>query len=389
MQKLELAYFGSPSFSADFLEKMVLDKKLPLEVILVVTQPDKPVGRNQILTPSPVKLVAKKYSIRVVEDSGIFSTWGTKGVPTGDKNDTVGTTFDLALVYAYGKILPNEILSLPPLGFWNIHPSLLPLYRGASPIAYPLIMGDTETGVSIIQMNEKMDEGPILAQEKIQILPNEIRTDLEVKLTNQAFFIFKNLIDKLFVAKNADFLFDRLRKKDRATKPVSLALDRIKKDAFKLKTQNHRRATYTFRLKKSDGFIEFGTLKKMLNNEKIDVKELPLFLQKYLAKYSNYQFSIINQYSNSNNQSKIENWVLNIDHSSKLLFNLFRGLYPWPGLWTLLPPITPARCNSKQGKRLKITEMKDSNTKFVITKVQLEGKKEVDFETFQKTYRLF
>src|SRR3989344_7067443 len=138
--KLRLAFFGAHEFSARLLEKIIADKTLPVEVVMVVTQADKPVGRKQQIEESPVKQIAKKFNIPVfddlnqlrITDSGQFAN------------------IDLALVYAYGKIIPASLLILPRLGFWNLHPSLLPYYRGPSPTAYPLLLGDKITGVTLM-----------------------------------------------------------------------------------------------------------------------------------------------------------------------------------------------------------------------------------------------
>lgn len=350
MQKLTLAYFGSPSFSASLLEQIILDKTLPVEIALVVTQPDKPVGRKQILTPSLVKIVAQKYNIPYREIGGIRGQGSRHArIPPlagehwreGNEWQNLLSGIDVSLVYAYGEIIPKDILPLPKYGFWNIHPSLLPLYRGASPIAYPLILGDKETGVSLILMDDKMDHGPLLAQEKIEILPTDTRTDSEIKLTNLGFKLFKNVILNLFQDLN----------------PIKM-LKQVQHD----KTQNHAQATCTYRLKKSDGFIPLITLKKMLKNEKIVVEELPVFLQTYLTKYTE--------------NSQEPNFILN---SKLIILNLFRGLSPWPGIWSIIKV-------KNHEVRLKITGMKIIEDQPIITTVQLEGKKEVDFTTFQKAY---
>jgi len=308
MKKLTIAYFGSPDFSADFLEKLITDITINqlIEVKLVVTQPDQKVGRKQILTPTPVKLVAKKY-LRS-EDTKFFSLLGL-GVPTVIKNFGIELkNIDLALVYAYGDLIPKKILSLPKYGFWNIHPSLLPKYRGSSPISTPLINGDKITGVTIIKMDEEIDHGPIIAQETYTIKSSDYRPDLEKKLTDLGFQMFKKLINEL----------------------------RITNYELKIKEQNHKEVTFTNRLSKNDGFIEFGELKSLIQ--------------------------------------------LTTNHQSLVTFyNLFRGLYPWPGLWTILP----------NDKRLKITQLKIENEKLIIEKVQLESKSEVDFLTFNKAYNIF
>ena len=299
MKKLSLAYFGSPDFAADFLEKLITDVSINrlIETKLVVTQPDQPVGRKQILTPTPVKIMAEKY--KGSEDIKFFAVCGfpSKNFDIELKN------IDLALVYAFGEVIPKNILSLPKYGFWNIHPSLLPKYRGPSPIATPLINGDETTGVTIIKMDEEIDHGPIIAQESLTIEKTDKWPDLEKKLTDLAFEMFKKTV---FI-----------------------------KDSLQLKPQNHSLATYTKKLAKQDGFIEI----------------------------SNFKFQISN--------------------SPEKLYNLFRGLYPWPGIWTILP----------NGKRLKITGLNIVRNKNLcslqIKRVQLEGKKEVDFETFKRAYKIF
>jgi len=303
MKKLLLAYFGTPEFSAKFLEKILKDKKIPVEVRLVVTQPDKKVGRKQVLTASAVKQVAEKNVILVSEthpESG--RSWTSQ-----DDLATKLSTVDLALVFAYGEIIPKEILEMPKYGFWNIHPSLLPKYRGPSPVAYPLINGDEETGVTIIKLDEKIDHGPIIAQKKLEILPKEKRPELTGRLVNLAYNLFSQCVNTLI------------------------------QDSLKLIPQNDKDATYTNTLTKKDGYIEMSKLKDQISK------------------------------------------------SPKKLFNLFRGLYPWPGVWTLVAiQNQPGRLN-----RLKITDMNLIDGKIVLKKVQLEGKKEVDFKQFEKAYNIF
>src|SRR3989339_146937 len=320
MDKFKIVYFGSPDFAADFLEKLITDTTINklIEVKLVVTQPDQKVGRKQILTPTPVKLVAKKYLMS--EDIKFFSLSGL-GVPAVIKNLYIELKdIDLVLVYAYGALIPKKILSLPKYGFWNIHPSLLPKYRGPSPITTPLINGDKTTGVTIIKMDEEIDHGPIIAQESYTIKETDYRPDLEKKLTDLGFKMFRKLI-----LKGEDTFFETIAR-------------------GKITEQNHKEATYTKKLSKNDGFIEFEKLKNSLTPN-------PYLPDEALAK-----------------------------SGSLTVYNLFRGLYPWPGIWTILP----------NGKRLKITKitMKQFNN-LTIDAVQLEGKTEVDFKTFNKAYKIF
>lgn len=322
MKKLSIAYFGTPYFSALFLEKVLTDTTINqlIEVKFVVTRLDKPVGRKQEIASSPVKQIAKKYTIPVIEDL------------TDLQNTTLLQKCDFAFLYAYGGIIPKDLLDKSRFGFFNTHPSLLPKYRGPSPIAFPLIFGDTETGVTLIKLDEEIDHGPILIQEKISILPHDRRPDLEIKLTDLAYKIFKQLI-------------------------VLVSDSRMNELTYQ--EQNHENAISTRMLEKKDGFIPFPTLQKVLKNEAIAQNELPQIF---------------------------ENSKLKIENSAKIFFNLFRGLYPWPGMWTYV--------NIKGAKkRLKITDVdiiRDGRQEYlVIKKVQLEGKNEVDFKTFNEAYKIF
>ena len=389
MQKLKIAYFGSPSFSGTFLEKIINDKNLPVEVKLVVTQPDMPMGRKQILTPTPVKLIAEKYQLPIIYSTE-FKISNDQLSITNDQsiiNDPMINNksteieklrieyllnieqlnidhLDLCLVYAYGEILPKEILSLPKFGFWNIHPSLLPLYRGASPIAYPLILGDKKTGVSLILMDEKMDHGPIIAQEEIEIKSTDTRPDLENKLTDLAFLMFKKLmttVQKKAQTPVSNDLGGAQSRTSGTSTPTGVRNTVL--SFIKVTPQDHSKATYAPYLKKSDGFIPLLILKKCLNNEPIGFTDLPKFLQNYINKY----------YYPPNSYLLTPNY---------LIFNLFQGLYSWPGLWTTV---------DLRGRqlRLKILGMELHDNQLALTKIQLENKNPVDMATFNRAYPNF
>jgi len=153
----KIIFFGTPIFGAIVLEALTKSEFKP---IAIVTEPDKPVGRKQILTPPPVKETAIKYDIPVLQPESL-STYQLINLSAYQP--------DLIIVAAYGKILPKEILDISRLGSLNIHPSLLPKYRGASPIQTAILNGDKETGVTIILMDEKIDHGPIVAQRQWEI----------------------------------------------------------------------------------------------------------------------------------------------------------------------------------------------------------------------------
>lgn len=167
--KLKIIFIGTPQFGAIILKKLIEKKFKP---VLIITSPDKPVGRKQITTPPPVKIVAEQYKIPVLQSENVSSF----------KSQVSSLNPDLIIVAGCGQIIPKEILDIPEYGCLNVHPSLLPKYRGCSPVHQAIINGDEETGVSIILMNEKLDRGPILASSKYKISKIITAKELEKKL---------------------------------------------------------------------------------------------------------------------------------------------------------------------------------------------------------------
>ncbi len=158
----EIIFWGTPEFAIPVFEALV---KNGYSIVAVVTNPDEPKGRKQILTPPPVKVYAEKYGIPVFQPPSLkIENWKLK-IPDAD----------LYIVAAYNKIIPQDILDRPKLGALGIHPSLLPHWRGPSPIQHAILKGDTETGVTIFKVDEKMDHGPILANSKFKIQNSKIR----------------------------------------------------------------------------------------------------------------------------------------------------------------------------------------------------------------------
>lgn len=158
--KLKIAFMGTPEFGAIILEGLVKNDYKP---ILVVTTPNKPVGRKQILTPLPVKVIAEENKIPVLHPEKILEA----------ESEIKNSKPDLIITAAFGQILPNEILEIPKYGCLNVHPSLLPRYRGPSPIQAVILNDDKETGVTIFLMDEKIDHGKIISTSKYQV-PNKI-----------------------------------------------------------------------------------------------------------------------------------------------------------------------------------------------------------------------
>jgi len=232
---IKVVFFGTPDFVIPILDSILQVTRLDL--VSVVTNPDRPVGRKQILTPTPVKKWAVKHNIpvltpEIVDDNFKFHISNFK--------------FDLGVLAAYGKILPSWLIDLFPQGILVIHPSLLPKYRGASPVQAAILNGDKETGVSIIKMDEKMDHGPIIHQFKIPINPDETTASLLEKSFNQTAKILPEIIKRSY-----SFYPDR---------------------GLKSNKQDDKQATYTKLIKKEDGFIPWKTLEKAKKADGIEIE---------------------------------------------------------------------------------------------------------------------
>ena len=163
---------GTPDFAVPCLQKLIDSDN---EITAVFTQPDKKVGRKQILTPPPVKVLAEENNITVYQPNTMKSEETINLIK--DINP------DIIVVVAYGKILPKVILDIPEFGCINIHASLLPKYRGAAPIQWAVLNGDTETGVAVQQMNEGIDTGDLLLVKKTKIDINETSAELFDRLS--------------------------------------------------------------------------------------------------------------------------------------------------------------------------------------------------------------
>ena len=174
--KLNFTFFGTPDVASETLEILKQNGYLPW---LIITAPDRPKGRKMIVTPPPVKTWAIENNIPYIQPENITPSVFSQ---TESTYNLKPITYNLFIVVAYGKILPEEIINAPKFGSINIHYSLLPKYRGASPVESVILNGDTETGISIQKMEYKMDSGPILAQEKVKIFPDEKAPELRKRL---------------------------------------------------------------------------------------------------------------------------------------------------------------------------------------------------------------
>ena len=236
---LKFIFWGTPDVARDTLEILKKNDYLPS---LIITAPDRPQGRKMLITPPPVKVWATENNIPYIQPEDlkggtdiVFRNIGRRDGAGHSKSSAEDLCVeknniypDLSIVVAYGKIIPEEILNIPKLGSLNIHYSLLPKYRGASPVESAILAGDEETGISIQKMEYKMDAGPIIAQEKIQILPDEKASELRTRLIK----IGGELLVKIL----PDFIEGKI--------------DPIPQDA----TQ----ATHCKKIKKEDGLINFN-----------------------------------------------------------------------------------------------------------------------------------
>lgn len=215
---MKLIFMGTPEFALPSLEMLADSGKH--EVALVITQPDKPKGRGLHLEQPPVKEMALKHNIPVMQPQKI------KG------NMEVIQAFeeiraDAAIVVAYGRIIPVELLNMPPRGFINVHASLLPAFRGASPINHAILSGAEKTGISIMKLDEGLDTGPVYESREI-----EIGRDDAIMLS------------KRLSATGAELL--------------TSVLDRIENDSVEPEPQDNSAATYAPLLKKEDGLINWN-----------------------------------------------------------------------------------------------------------------------------------
>jgi methionyl-tRNA formyltransferase len=218
MTKPRILFMGTPAFALPALEML---HKSSYPVIAVVTQPDRPAGRGQKEIAPPVKLLAAKLSLPVLQPENI-------------KDQSFLEIFhqlqpEMLVVAAYGQILPKSILDFPPLGCLNIHPSLLPAYRGAAPINWAIIRGEKKTGITIMLMDEGMDSGDILLQQE-------------------------TLID---VAENYGQLHDRLA--IQGADLLIAAIDQVSAGTALRKPQDTSKVTFAPRLKKETGRISWNS----------------------------------------------------------------------------------------------------------------------------------
>jgi len=170
---MKILFMGTPDIAKESLENLY---NAGIEICGVVTAPDKPAGRGMKIISSPVKEYAIKKNLKIFQPEKIVNN-------NEFKDEIRQLNPDLVCVVAYGVILPKSFLKIPPLGCINLHPSMLPNYRGPAPIQWAILNGDKKTGVTIMYLNEKMDAGDIIKQQEVEIEENETTGELWDKLS--------------------------------------------------------------------------------------------------------------------------------------------------------------------------------------------------------------
>ncbi|MCM8824514.1 MAG: methionyl-tRNA formyltransferase [Candidatus Omnitrophica bacterium] len=231
---MRIVYFGSSEFSKIVLERIYNRGRVP---IIVVSVPDKCAGRHLKLKPTPVKVFSKSCSLEVITPENLDDS--------NFVNLLRGMNIDLFVVVGFGKIIPRSLLMIPKIMPIALHPSLLPLYRGASPINWAIIKGESKTGVTVFKVNETIDRGEIILQEEVLIEDNDDSLTLSLKLANMG----SNLL---------------LR-----------SISAIEENRFSLKPQDESKATFAPKLKKIDGRICWDKDANSIRNLVRGIKDWP------------------------------------------------------------------------------------------------------------------
>ena len=223
---MRVVYLGTPDFAVKPLERLLTVSGI--KIVAVITNEDKPVGRKQILTPPPVKVFAENNGLKVYQYKSIRK----EGV-----DDLKNLAPDLMVTCAFGQILSEEILDIPKHGTFNIHASILPKYRGPSPVQYAILNGEKTTGVTIMRTDIGIDTGDIIYTKTLDINENETSGELLDRLS----FVGADAIEKVV---------------------VDLMVGKVE-----FTPQNHETATHTKMLNKSNALIDFSKTSEEVVNK--------------------------------------------------------------------------------------------------------------------------
>lgn len=217
---MKIVLAGTPFFSVPTFEKIIQN----FDVVAIISQPNRPSGRGMIITPTPTSILASKYNIQLFQPEKIQ-----------DIEQTLKTLdYDVLITMAYGQIIPEQILNIAKKGSYNIHASLLPKYRGSSPIHYAIWNGEKETGITFMEMVKKMDAGDMLFQASVKIEDDDNYDSMSEKLSNLA---QNNIVNWL---------------------------EKISQDDFVKTSQDENQVSFAHKLTKEDEKLGFDTSAKMI-----------------------------------------------------------------------------------------------------------------------------
>ncbi len=235
---MKYVFFGTPEFASIILEKLIAAGFIP---DAVVCNPDRPVGRKKVITAPPVKARIMNYDLRIRNKIQILQPEDPKSIFLNLKS----LTPDFFIVAAYAKILSKDIVEIPSLGTIGVHPSLLPKYRGASPIQGAILAGEKETGITLYLLDEKMDHGPILAQQELEFTISNLQ--------------FTKLLKELAML-GGDLLAETL--------PKFIGGEIVPKP------QNESEATYTKKFSTEDAFVKEKELESALSGDNPEIADV-------------------------------------------------------------------------------------------------------------------
>ncbi len=316
-EQIPLLFFGSfLDYSVKVLKN--LHEAENVKIIGVISTPAQAMGRKKVLTDTPVAEYAKTNSLPLFTPSELSEKI------LHELNSQLGKKPELILTAGYGKLLPKTWLRYPSKASLNLHFSLLPKYRGANPAEWALLLGEKETGITLIEMSPEFDTGDMLFQSRIVIEPNDNREIIYEKLYDLGAGVLPGVLQKY----------------------ISGELKAVKQSTVRQLADQADHYPYARRFRRPDGFITWDGITQAMNGESVKVEHFSKALQEIIT---------IRQGLDAN-----------FHPSAKFIETASRALYGFPGLWT--------RVDTKKGKkRLKILDCEVVNEKLILKKVQLEG----------------
>lgn len=360
MTTIKTVFFGSTSDSVLVLTKLYETRnpalpagrsKLETRIAAVVTQPPRPVGRKQVLTPTPVESWAKDHDSTVLTfPSDPTSPW----LYANEQQviDTVSSLKANLLISAcYGQKIPWSYIQSVKYGGLNVHPSLLPRWRGADPVPWAILTGDHQTGVSVVTLSKEFDEGVVMAQKKIPITDRDTSDTLRTQLfTLGAQLLIENL--NTYIENPRRYVPRPSQQHNQGQASIVAS------------------SPYARRLSRDDGFIPWELIQSAIDGKGSTT----------IQQFNN--ITIVKDYMNFNKEWKKEKSL------GTVLERFHRALSPWPGIWTEIEIRDKQKERRKIKKRLKILSLHLSPVTYRLSlgTVQLEGKTPVPFSQFSSVY---